>query len=484
MKKSVKGLAVTLLFAFLLNAIVFVPSVSAVENLPTVWVKVYRIQTVDTIETGLEGEADWRYTIAVTDGETTETREFKCKSNIGDNIVDRLDSFPDIHSKSVQVTITVYEDDSGGYETADVSSSGMSFECTYNLVSNALGGDETVIDGEYYKTSGDYDGSLQADENDANLWFAIFDNYEVPVANAGDDQTVYTGEAANFSGSLSTASEGTSIAKFEWDFENDGVIDAQGENTSYTYTAKGQQTCRLVVTDSIGMTSEDTLLVDVINRSPEAEFTFAPNTPSIQDQVNMTDTSSDLDGTIVSWFWDFGDKTNSTVQNPSHTYNEKGEWQVALTVTDNDGAKSLTTKTITVRNLEPEASFECNATEIQTDTGIQFTDKSIDPENKSLSWFWDFGDGNTSDLQTPTYKYATQGDYNVTLTVKDDENAISTYTKTLSVAEAPNQDAVPLWIIAVIAIVIASVAFLGIFFWNRRQQSFSEMFTGSEDPIN
>ena len=126
MKKSVKGLAVTLLFAFVLNAIVFVPSVSAVENLPTVWVKVYRIQTVDSIETGLEGEADWRYMIAVTDGETTVTREFKCKSNIGDNIVDRLDSFPDIHSKSVQVTITVYEDDSGGYETADVSSSGMS----------------------------------------------------------------------------------------------------------------------------------------------------------------------------------------------------------------------------------------------------------------------------------------------------------------------------------------------------------------------
>jgi hypothetical protein len=89
----------------------------------------------------------------------------------------------------------------------------MSFECTYNLVSNALGVNETVNDGEYYKTSGDYDDSLQADENDANLWFAIFDNYEVPVAGAGDDQTVYTGEEANFGGSLSTASEGTAIAK-------------------------------------------------------------------------------------------------------------------------------------------------------------------------------------------------------------------------------------------------------------------------------
>lgn len=50
------------------------------------------------------------------------------------------------------------------------------------------------------RTSGDYDGSLQADENDANLWFAIFYNYEIPVADAGDDQTVYTGETVNFSG--------------------------------------------------------------------------------------------------------------------------------------------------------------------------------------------------------------------------------------------------------------------------------------------
>jgi len=50
MKKSIKGLLVMLLFAVLLNVLVFTPSVSAAKNLPTVWVKVYRIQAVDTIE--------------------------------------------------------------------------------------------------------------------------------------------------------------------------------------------------------------------------------------------------------------------------------------------------------------------------------------------------------------------------------------------------------------------------------------------------
>jgi PKD repeat protein len=243
----------------------------------------------------------------------------------------------------------------------------------------------------------------------------------------------------------------------------------------------------LVVTDSIGVISEDTCLVNVLNRIPITAFTFSPSNPTINDMVNITDASSDPDGVIISWFWDFGDGTNSTARNPSHTYSQKGEWKITLTVTDNDRAASSTTQTVKVVNLKPEASFECNSTNLQTDMDIQFADNSVDPENSSISWLWDFGDGNTSELQTPTHTFATAGDYNVTLTVTDDENATDTYTMTVSVAEAPQSEtsgAIPLWIIAVVAIVIATVGFLGILLWNRRRRSFSEMFTGSDEPIN
>jgi PKD repeat protein len=297
------------------------------------------------------------------------------------------------------VTISLYEDDLLSSETADISSLGQAFGGTYNLISNELGGDGTIMEGEYYKTSGDRDGSIHTDENDANLWFTIFDNYDAPVANAGKDQSVYTGKKVNFDGSLSTASEGSSIVKFEWDFENDGIIDDEGENTLYNYNQKGTQTCRLVVTDSIGVTSEDTCLVDVMNRRPTAEFTFYPTDPSIQDKVNITDTSTDPDGSITSWLWDFGD-------------------------------------------------------------------------------------GYTSELQTPTHKFETEGEYNVTLTVTDDENATDTYTMSVPVTEPPQTSgAIPLWIIAVVIIVIAAAGFLGLLWWNRRRQSFSEMFTGSDDTI-
>jgi len=238
------------------------------------------------------------------------------------------------------------------------------------------------------------------------------------------------------------------------------------------------------VTDSIAVMSEDTCRVNVLNRKPIAEFTFSPSDPTIQDEVNITDNSSDPDGTITSWFWDFGDGTNSTSKNPSHKFSQKGEWQITLTVTDNDGAKKSITQTVTVVNLPPAASFNCT-TNPQTDMDIEFTDNSVDPENKSLSWLWDFGDGNTSELQTPTHKFATEGDYNVTLTVTDDENTTDTYTMTIPVTKQPQTSgSTPLWMIAVVVIVIAAIAFVGLLWWNRRRQSFPEMFTGSSDTTN
>ena len=486
MKKSINGMLLMLLFAALMNVAVFTPAASATEaeNLPTVWVKIYRIQAVDTIENALEGEADWSYTITVSDGETLKPRDYKHEENHDDVILDRADSFTDIKNQKVSVKISLYEDDLLGAETADISSSGTPFDCTYNLATNELSGDHTIMEGEYYKTSGDYDGSTQTDDNDANLWFTISDNYNAPAANAGKDQTVYTGEKVNFDGSLSTASEGSSIVKFEWDFENDGSIDAEGKITSHTYNLKGTQTCRLIVTDSIGVTSEDTCLVKVLNRKPIAEFTFSPSDPTIQDEVNITDNSSDPDGTITSWFWDFGDGTNSTSKNPSHRFSQKGEWQITLTVTDNDGAETSITHTVTVVNLPPAAAFNCTLNP-QTDRDIEFTDNSVDPENKSLSWFWDFGDGNTSELQTPTHKFATEGDYNVTLTVTDDENTTDTYTMTVPVTKQPQTSgSTPLWMIAVVVIVIAAIAFVGLLWWNRRRQNFAEMFTGSSDTTN
>lgn len=80
------------------------------------------------------------------------------------------------------------------------------------------------------------------------------------------------------------------------------------------------------------------------NIPPYANFTFTTNLL----QATFTDTSSDQDGSVVSWAWDFGDNTTSTQQNPVHTYASNGKYTVILTVTDNEGSEDSVTKAVTV----------------------------------------------------------------------------------------------------------------------------------------
>jgi serine protease len=81
-----------------------------------------------------------------------------------------------------------------------------------------------------------------------------------------------------------------------------------------------------------------------VNFPPTAGFTF--NTSGLT--TTFHDTSSDSDGIIASWSWDFGDGTSSLEKDPVHTYKNTGNYNVSLTVTDDDGATNTSSKTVTV----------------------------------------------------------------------------------------------------------------------------------------
>ena len=207
----------------------------------------------------------------------------------------------------------------------------------------------------------------------------------------------------------------------------------------------------------------DTLLVDSLGttipvtyyETPlQAEFIYSPIKPTVQDTISFVDKSSNVSGNITSWLWDFGDGTTSTSQNVQHRFTQRRNHAVALTVADDENATSTLVHVVAMRNLPPVAGFNFTPANPGVNVDVQFTDTSSDPENLTFSsWHWDFGDGTNSTLQNPTHKFASEGNYTVTLTVADDQNTTDSFSMTLSVSEPPAQE-LPIWIIALIAAII------------------------------
>jgi PKD repeat protein len=168
--------------------------------------------------------------------------------------------------------------------------------------------------------------------------------------------------------------------------------------------------------------------------------------------------SADSDGSITSYAWNFGDGTQSTSQNPSHTFSAAGTYSVSLTVTDNDGATNTDTHSLAVTkaNAPPTASLSVTCTDLtcQADGSA-----SKDSDGTIATYSWDFGDGNATDASTATasHTYDASGTYTVTVTVTDNQGASDDASQPVSVsgsapdaptsvtAVAGNQSAVVSW---------------------------------------
>jgi PKD repeat protein len=142
--------------------------------------------------------------------------------------------------------------------------------------------------------------------------------------------------------------------------------------------------------------------------------------------------SSDPDGTIVSYEWDFGDGTTGTGSNPTHAYADNKEYTVTLTVTDDDGDIDTGTTTATISNVAPTADagglYEGYAGQAVTFAGSATDSGTVDV----LTYEWDFDyvgtaftiDASGIGLTNPSHVYD-EGTYTVALRVEDDDGGIS-----------------------------------------------------------
>lgn len=418
---------------------------------PTVWITIHRIQSIDSIEGPLEGEPDWYYKLEVWDGGEWQSFELSTTVGDGDLVGNYTHSFvlEGLSSNSTHFYIILYEKET--YitipEIADISGNprfippdqvapppiGAIYHGWYDLISGSLSGDILVFEDGWYKTSGDFDGSTSVDENDADLWFSIVDDYDAPIAEAGANRTCETGDVLSFSGSNSTASSGSSLILFEWDFDGDNVVDADDSDVNHQFDLEGEYVVTLKVTDSIGEVDEDSLTVTVTNREPIASFTWLPVEPTVLADVEFNDTSVDIDGSVASWFWDFGDEGTSFQEDPAHQYDDKGNFTVTLVVTDDDGASGSVSLEVLLVNVGPSAGFTFDPDEGTVGVDVRFMDRSSDPEGKALEYLWNFGDGVTSTAMNPLNAFDSSGTKSVSLTVTDDEGASDVITREIMV---------------------------------------------------
>ena len=161
---------------------------------------------------------------------------------------------------------------------------------------------------------------------------------------------------------------------------------------------------------------------------PVPSFTASPNPTNPGTVVAFDGTAStDPDGTIVSYAWDFGDTTAGTGITTSHSYAAVGTYHVTLTVVDNESYSQSTTSDVVVQSpptpQPPVARFFANPNPTNPGLPVQFdASTSYDPDGTIVNYSWDFGDSATGFGVTPTHAYAAPGTYTATLVVVDNSS--------------------------------------------------------------
>jgi gliding motility-associated-like protein len=203
---------------------------------------------------------------------------------------------------------------------------------------------------------------------------------------------------------LSVAGSGD-ITKWQWDFgDGEGSANSIAE---HTYKSAGNFNASLMVTNSLGCSKSKTKSQFIkINTGVVANFSIkASNTCKAPANINFTNNSSGVG--VLSYQWDFGDGTGSTVAAPSHIYTSDGSYAVRLIVKNSTGCTDtlIIPEAITLGNVNADFSVP---SKVCLNYDVNIINTSIPKPSNVL---WKFGDGTTSTDTIPVKRYSMQGNY-------------------------------------------------------------------------
>ena len=196
---------------------------------------------------------------------------------------------------------------------------------------------------------------------------------------------------------------------FSW---NNGL----GTGPGAFLAAPSQPTTYIVtVTNSCGSSIIDSVRV-LFNPPPTILLTSTNTLVCVPDVIHFTDNSitGNVTDPIINWFWNFGDGSSSSTQNPNHIYSVPGTYSVNLTVTTNGGCTNNNSSAPIIVNAYPRpvAAFAINLALLNLPYDILVC---TNQSTGAISYNWNFGDGNMSTAVNPNYLYTTIGNYEIQL---------------------------------------------------------------------
>ncbi|WP_152000041.1 MULTISPECIES: PKD domain-containing protein [unclassified Imperialibacter] len=288
-----------------------------------------------------------------------------------------------------------------------------------------------------YKSQGDYSVTLVAKDQfgceSTVSKSAIIKAYGIK-ATIGADKTVLceTPAQVNFNATATgsgVTGTGQNIS-YKWDF-GDGTS-STAQNPPHTYSTVGDYKVTMTATDEKGCQDSQQLSV-VIGSGTGISFTASASQACVDNQVYFIEAS---DKTILSRHWDFGNGKTSEEASPVTTFSQPGKYQVVLTAQlQGQACEAKTVKEIIV-GADAAPSFTAQQ---KCSLQIQFSNSSTN----SNRWSWNFGDGMTSEDESPIHAYAAPGLYQVTLTSYSIMDCEALYTQEVEVVHIVDTKILP-----------------------------------------
>ncbi|MEM7367214.1 MAG: PKD domain-containing protein [Bacteroidota bacterium] len=219
-----------------------------------------------------------------------------------------------------------------------------------------------------------------------------------------------------------------------WDF-GDGATSTQAFPT-HIYSSPGVYTVSLIL-ESAGGCADTTIIQDmIVIEGPTGEFSFGPQLGCPGTEVYFDAESADS----IGYEWLFGDGIVGSGQTTNHMYSQAGAYVPILVMEDTLGCRVFNISPDTIYIHEPPNAMFTADKELVCDSGfVTFIDQSSGV-NRIQSWWWDFGDGDTSIQQFPQHFYNQAGTYDVTLIITDVNGCKDTMERIGFILVSPSPD--------------------------------------------